>query len=396
MVKTNSDSATPPTPPARHVIGCMTGTSLDGLDAALVRITGTGLGMTAAFVGMVSASLPESLRTTLLSMANGEAHPPIDFMRAARHLGVVHAEACAQLIAQHPDLQTDFIVAHGQTIWHAPGNSPADRLSWQLFDPWPIVRELKLPVCYDLRQADLVAGGEGAPITPIADPILYRFDQALVINLGGICNTTHWSGPSTTLTGRDVSPCNLVIDPTVRMLFPGEMMDRDGRLSGEAQADPALVDRLAEAIRERSSQVASLGREIFDAEWVADQLSSELHTERPAVVLTSVIAAIAESIVHSITQLSMAGDEPFRVILAGGGARNPQLVAELKRWLGELVILSDDLGIPVEAREAMGFAVLGALSADGVPITLPNVTGSENPGVAGVWACPRPNRPLTH
>ncbi|MEM6856093.1 MAG: anhydro-N-acetylmuramic acid kinase, partial [Planctomycetota bacterium] len=173
-----------PQPNVRHVVGCMTGTSLDALDAVLTRIVGTGLDMTAEFVGMHSVDLPDDLRATLLSMANGEAHPPLEYLRTARYIGVFHAQAVADLIQKFPDEHVDFIVPHGQTIWHAPD----DAISWQLFDPWPIVHSLKLPVCYDLRQADLVAGGEGAPITPLADWVMYRHDADVVINLGGVAN----------------------------------------------------------------------------------------------------------------------------------------------------------------------------------------------------------------
>ena len=391
----------------------MTGTSLDGLDVALTRVTGTGLAMSAELVDTVSVELPDELRATLIRMAGGEAHPPLAYLRAARHLGVVHAQGCARLIARQRGaagdgrgeaagrgakpqaatggggasgrgLKVDFVVAHGQTIWHAPD----DRLSWQLFDPWPIVRALELPVCYDLRQADLVAGGEGAPITPIADPILYRLDQALVLNLGGIANMTHWSGPLTSLRGGDLGPCNLLIDPAVRALFPGQTMDRDGQLSGDADADRVLVEVLVNAVQQRRGDAASLGREVFPASWITDALMRHGVDLPPAVQLASVIAAVAEVMAANVGELTLAGGDALRVIGAGGGVKNPRLVREISRCFGTEIVLSEELGIPAEAREAMAFAVLGALSADGVPITLPRVTGATDPGVAGVWAYP--------
>lgn len=363
----------------RHVVGCMTGTSLDGLDAALTRVTGTGLDMTAEFVGMVSVPLPTTLRRTLLSMANGEAQPPIEFMRAARYLGVVHAEACAELIAKHGrGLDIDFVVAHGQTIWHAP----ADRLSWQLFDPWPIVRTLSLAVCYDLRQADLVAGGEGAPITPIADPILYRGQAQLVFNLGGICNYSY--GSPTEIQGGDITVCNILLDGLIQRLCPGQTYDTDGELaaSGSPQAD--LVELIGQAIGECQGPNSSLGRELFDDHFL-DGLVKRCGERQTADVLASAIAAIVNH-----TDEVVESYAPDGVVLAGGGAKNRALIDEMRRRDSDGVdwYVSDELGIPCEAREAMGFAVLGALSADGVPITLPKVTGSETPGVAGVWATP--------
>ncbi|MBB6429725.1 anhydro-N-acetylmuramic acid kinase [Algisphaera agarilytica] len=375
-------------PRVRHVVGCMTGTSLDGLDAALVRITGTGLDMTAEFVGMVSAPLPDALRTTLLSMANGESHPPIEFMRAARYLGVVHAEAVAQLLSTHAsDLKPDFIVAHGQTIWHAP----PDRLSWQLFDPWPIVRALQLPVCYDLRQADLVAGGEGAPITPITDWVMYRKPgkKRCVLNLGGIANITVLpsNGMITDVMAEDVGPCNLLIDQAVRLLHPHESMDRDGKFSRDISTISTVFYEIRKAPFFSRPRPRTTGREDFDMEWLRDVArKSEANAD---CWVASVVEAAARL---ALAELGLEdGDE---LILAGGGTRNPTLLKNIRdratRWGDRQVAVgtSDEFGIPCEAREAMGFAVLGALSQDGVPITLPQVTGAETPGVAGVWAYP--------
>ncbi|MEM9417501.1 MAG: anhydro-N-acetylmuramic acid kinase [Planctomycetota bacterium] len=373
-------------PRVRHVVGCMTGTSLDGLDAALVRITGTGLEMTAEFVGMISAPLPDPLRTTLLSMANGEPHPPIEFMRAARYLGVVHAEAVAQLLATHAkDLKPDFIVAHGQTIWHAP----ADRLSWQLFDPWPIVRALQLPVCYDLRQADLVAGGEGAPITPIVDPMLYPGEHTLIVNLGGIVNVTYWDDgeefSKSAPMACDVCPGNLLLDGLARRLFD-QPFDRDGQLSANGKWIEGLWRKFEQVLPIHGPGDGSLGQQHCSHATI-DRIIAESGGAEREDLLHNAIEFIAQAIGEVCESLV-----PERVVLCGGGVNNPVLVAAIRSSIQNFeeaeVLVSDDLGIPCEAREAMGFAVLGALSQDGVPITLPQVTGAEKPGVAGVWAYP--------
>ena len=261
-----------PQPRTRWVVGCMTGTSLDGLDAALVKIEGTGLDMRAMFEGMVSKPLA-GLAPDLKHLAEGNPAKPIDYLRAARSLGELHADAVDELLAnkapgsaggsvtphtphQHTSpparkrhesdtrsarrenatnddgsderrpttdppaepgaFKIDFVVAHGQTIWHAPRDD-VGRLSWQLFDPWPIVHRLNVPVCYDLRQADLIAGGEGAPITPIADWVMYRSDtrDRTIANLGGVCNVTYLFGGRevSSICASDVGLCNLLIDP---------------------------------------------------------------------------------------------------------------------------------------------------------------------------------------
>ncbi|MEM6458736.1 MAG: anhydro-N-acetylmuramic acid kinase [Planctomycetota bacterium] len=374
-------ASTNPSPRVRHVVGCMTGTSLDGLDVALARITGVGLDMTAEHLGLVSVPLPDGLRDTLRSLAEGGARPPLDVLRTARHLGVVHAEAVAELLRRHPDTAVDFVVAHGQTIWHAPG----DALSWQLFDPWPIVRALGLPVCYDLRQADLVAGGQGAPVTPIADPILFPGPNTLVVNLGGIVNVTFWDDgtefPAHRPLAYDLCPGNLLLDGITRRLF-SQPMDRDGRHAAAGQTDSQVRHHLNNTLPILGPGEGSLGQQHCD-EITIKRLTEAFTTVPPANLLRSAVTFVAESIGETVEGLV-----PDRVVLAGGGANNPTLTEAIRHSADAAVTRSDELGVPAEAREAVAFAVLGALSQDGVPITLPGVTGAKDPGVAGAWAYP--------
>lgn len=360
----------------RHIIGCMTGTSLDGLDAVLTRIDGVGLDMTATFVRMASRCFDDELRDSLRSLASAEPRRAEDFVRAARTLGEFHADVIGELVG---DEGVDFVVAHGQTIFHA-GDA---HLSWQLFDPWPIVRRHKVPVCYDLRQADLVAGGQGAPITPIADWVMYREHADHVVNLGGIVNITSLDADATRVTGSDIGPCNLLIDGLcVRMC--DRPIDTDGELSAKGKDFTDAMLCIADAST-KVHGARSLGREQFDDAWL-DRLAATL-TDRDVCAADALRGAV-ESIANAITAHVAAGRDDTPIILAGGGTRNHTLVQAIRQRQQDTVLLSDDLGIPCEAREAMGFAVLGALSQDKVPITLPQVTGSTNPGHAGTWAYP--------
>lgn len=393
----------------RIVAGCMTGTSLDGLDVALVRIIGSGLEMKAELLGHHALAMPDRLRSMLLAMASGEPAEPVEFMRAARALGRFHVEALEQLLAGGlaPPIdpgQLDFVTAHGQTIWHAPGDAPrydaaSGPKSWQLFDPWPIVHKLKVPVCYDLRQADLIAGGEGAPLTPIADWVMYR-DASLdryIVNLGGIANYTA-SGPDRyvdCLAADDLVGCNLILDSLVQHYWPGHQYDEGGMFAAKGMVVDD-IDGLRQAVVQPKGEAkkrwmdgaagATLGREDYSPEWIQDLLATHCNMMRGEDVLASVVDSIAWVIAALV-------DDYHRdqIVLAGGGCRNESLVASITakaNQFGTNTILSDDLGIPCEAREAMGFAVLGALSQDGVPISLPQVTGATDPGVAGVWAYP--------
>ncbi len=423
-------------PRVRHVVGCMTGTSLDGLDCALTRITGTGLDMTAKFLGLISRPFDDAFRATLRHLAEGNPAPPIEYMRAARTLGVLHADAVEALLREHGEVLSpgrgvlaadaprgrgglneppqapfpgvDFVVAHGQTIWHAP----QDTLSWQLFDPWPLVRHLGVPVCYDLRQADLIAGGQGAPITPIADWVMYREQANTVINLGGIANVTMWSSDGWIEAG-DLWPCNIVLDGLTRTLHPGHHFDRGGAFA-RAGVDPdigidsAVVEMMRSCVEDRlGNNWRSMGREPFSQSWfkevLADFRNTALSVYPEDMLIAGAAYAIADSVIglylpHAQQEPDIRYSSPRRIVLAGGGVRNDFLMECLREytahWAGDVfqiesVTLSDDLGIPCEAREAMGFAVLGALSQDGVPITLPRVTGATNPGVAGCWVYPK-------
>lgn len=382
----------------RIVAGCMTGTSLDGLDAALVRITGTGLEMKAELLGHVAVDLPGELRSTLMSLASGQAAEPITYMRAARALGELHADGIEQLLAggwHPPGTAIDFVTAHGQTIWHAPKDEDGPK-SWQLFDPWPIVKRLKLPVCYDLRQADLIAGGEGAPLTPIADWVMYREQGDMVANLGGVFNASVWrhsdsrpDGPvldgDPPLEGTDVCHCNLLLDGLAQWKI-AEPYDRDGAVASKGNYIESLHLAIANYYRDATFHDRSLGRENL----LLDEVKA-LVESYPGLGAADVLCTAANYVAETIASwLDAMGCR--RLILAGGGVRNATLVKLIQQWVHQLsdghaaVMLSDDLGIPCEAREAMGFAVLGALSQDGVPISLPQVTGAKDPGVAGVWA----------
>ncbi len=320
---------TPAEPRTRHVVGCMTGTSLDGLDCALTRITGCGLGMAAQFLGLVSRPFNDQFRATLRRLAEGHAAPPIDYLRAARTLGVLHADAVAQLISEcghtiepsrrvpaadtprgrgGSDTQRpmhtkapgavpgagagaiDFIVAHGQTIWHAP----QDTLSWQLFDPWPLVKHIGVPVCYDLRQADLIAGGQGAPITPIADWVMYRHHADAVVNLGGIANMTALATDPASITASDLCPCNLLLDGVVTRLYPEHHYDPDGRIARSGKVIEVLKMAVVTDVVGAIGDARTLGREQLPEAMLDHWVGTARQYQEPADIVATYTEAVAE------------------------------------------------------------------------------------------------------
>ncbi|HEX8878188.1 MAG TPA: anhydro-N-acetylmuramic acid kinase [Phycisphaerales bacterium] len=367
----------------RRVVGCMTGTSIDGLDVALVEVRGTGLEMQCRVLRLGTRELG-ALQRPLRAFADGAAMTADAIATMAHDFGVLHAEAIAELLAGE---RADLVCVHGQTVFHKPP------VSWQLLNPWPIVQRIGARVVYDLRGADLAAGGQGAPITPIADAVLLgsrpEFVGGLangfaVINLGGFANYT--AVPAAvgkalaerlgTIRGGDVCVCNQLLDRIARERL-GVAFDADGARAAAGRADAAACERLVAMIRP-SEQGRSLGTGDESFAWVKETRASLESEDAAATACEAIGRVIAES---------LRGLET--VLLAGGGARNRALAAAISRHgarYGARVRLIDDFGIAATHREAIEFAVLGALCEDRVAITLPSVTGVGVAPISGAWA----------
>lgn len=362
----------------RLVVGAMTGTSIDGIDVALVRVFGWGLGMEIELLGHIGMSLG-SLAADLRRAANGEPMNAEQFAKLALNLGELHVEAIEQLDVHGQTI--DLITVHGQTILHKPP------ISWQLIDPTPIARRFASPVINDLRQADLAAGGQGAPITPLADWIAFADanKQRAIVNLGGFCNVTilpcsEIENPLGQIAGFDVCACNHVLDEVARKAL-NQPYDDGGKAALCGRADPALVDELKNKLLSQTSANRSLGSGDELTAWVRAHCDSI----KPVDLAATAVSAIAQCICNKLNEANL--DE---VILAGGGVLNAAMVNALSEFCDVPVITSDQLGIAAQAREAMAIAVLGTLCADGIPITLPQVTGCTPPApVAGRWTLPQ-------
>jgi 1,6-anhydro-N-acetylmuramate kinase len=359
----------------------MTGTSLDGLDAVLVRLEGAGLDLRADLMSRKSTSLGD-LAGPLREAAEQQPMTSGEFARLAFDFGQYHARVIGDLIArdEHPDL----IAVHGQTVFHEPP------YSWQLVNPAPIEHRFDCPVIADLRQADLAAGGQGAPITPLADWILFRSPDAsrAIINLGGFCNITFLpccperaaSIPTEAppelqlIQGFDLGPCNQLLDAIARRAF-GFAFDEHGQRAGCGIANEALVASLLKQFEILQSQQRSLGTGDEATSWV----QSNLKAVPPADLAASGCAGIGRAIAESIQAFGAIHYPIEEIILAGGGTRNAALVKAIRTQASATVTLSDEYGVPVESREAMAMAILGTLKLDDVPITLPQVTGRSYP-----------------
>ncbi|BAM04499.1 anhydro-N-acetylmuramic acid kinase [Phycisphaera mikurensis] len=366
----------------RYAVGLMSGTSLDGVDAALIEADGSGGSLRARVLGHVEAELGP-VEAVLRAAAEGEALPAVAFLRAGRRLGERYAEVAADCVHRFlpPGATLTLAATHGQTVCHAP----AEGLSWQLLDPQPLAERLGVEVVGDLRQGDLAAGGQGAPITPLADLALYA-RGTLVVNLGGVVNATWLPGTDAPPEGGDVCVCNLLLDGIVSRLHPGERFDDGGRRAAAGRADEAAVQRLRGGPGFAAAPGATLGREQVPPAWLEGLVELGL---APDDLLASAVAAVARGVAGAADRWPAD-----RVVLAGGGVRNAALVAAIRDASGgRAVLLSEEAGVASQAREAAAMAVLGLRAADGAALTVEAVTGARRPATGGRWC--RPAEPRT-
>jgi len=355
---------------SRRVVGCMTGTSIDAIDAALVVIEGRGLQMKGVLHSFSTKDLGP-LKPRLRAAAAQTPLPASAFAALAADLAQAHIDPIAEAIRDCPADSADLICLHGQTIFHQPP------LSWQLINPAIIAHQFGCPVWHDLRAADLASGGQGAPITPLADWVLLRApgETRSIVNLGGFCNITHLPDPEVAgieaIRGGDICACNHVLDSVARNTI-GEPFDVNGKMALAGKPDkPAVTD-----LRSLLGSQSGLGRSLGTGDELEGWIATCKATLRPQDIAASAVAAICLVIAEHVK----ASDT---IIVAGGGCKN----LALQQGLMALVVFEMDkvlmdtgcFRLPVEYREAACFAVLGALCEDGVPITLPHVTNGTDP-----------------
>lgn len=358
---------------SRITVGVMTGTSLDGIDACAVRVHGHGMTMRAEHLGFASIPLGE-LAVPLRAMADDEPLPASMVASLRRLLG----ERCAEAVAALPlDDPVDLVAVHGQTVHHAPPES------WQLIDPFPIANRFRCRVASDLRGLDRAAGGRGAPITPMADWVLHRGPEArVIVNLGGFINCTILpeegnDSPRSEVDGFDVCPCNHLLDAVARLALDAPY-DDGGTLAQSGTACLSHLELIARHLRGMDGRSRSLGSGDECTEFVPDVL----HAIGPADAAATFCAAIAACL-----QSTLEDCPAETLLLAGGGTRNAALV----RAIEERTEPTRSVGrLPHgDEREAASMAVLAALAEDGVPITLPGITGRGTSGIRdGLWCLP--------
>lgn len=362
-------------------IGLMSGTSLDGVDAALVNIRPRARGYAVELLGFETCPFDEELLRALHA-----ALPPNDggvaLVAALHHaLGRAYAHAARTMAAGR---SLGFVASHGQTVWH---DGPR-HVTLQLGDAFLIREAVGVTVCYDFRSADCAAGGHGAPLVPYVDALFFASDDEdrVTVNLGGIANITLLRrGASPHQAGAfDTGPANMLLDAFVRERTRDERRyDHDGTLAAAGEVDRELLAAMLADDYFAQPPPKSTGREHFGAHFLAryGERLGRLRLEDGAATLTELTAA---SLADAILAAGFAG---ARVIVSGGGARNRTLLARLTARLAPArVETSDAMGIPAEAKEAIAFAVLGYETLRGRAGNVPAATGAAHPAVLGAIA----------
>jgi anhydro-N-acetylmuramic acid kinase len=375
------------------VVGLMTGTSADAVDAALVRFTGTGLDSTHEVVASRESRLDPALRREVLEVACAQQVPLERLMRLDAALGELYAAAVLELIAASglPAGQVGAIGSHGQTVRHVPRHEGGGQaLTLQIGSAAVLAERTGLTVVSDFRARDVAAGGEGAPLVPLVDWWLFRspVESRVLLNLGGMANVTFLpqGGALADVVAFDTGPGNAILD-ALAALASGDVAthDQGGASALRGKVNEALLAELLADPFFELPPPRSTGRERFGAPYAkrVRERGRELGLSDDDLMATAVeltAASVAQSIARFIAQRT-----PVEAVIAsGGGVHNPALMGALSRRLGPARLeRSDDHGVPAGIKEALAFAFLAHQTLCGLPGNAPGATGAVRPVVLG-------------
>jgi anhydro-N-acetylmuramic acid kinase len=364
-------------------IGLMSGTSLDGVSAAAVRIAKTDSGALRAdllaFIGTTYA--PEQRDRLSRALVSGNAR---EYCRLGFDLGGWLADAAVAVIGEAGVAKSEIraIGSHGQTIWHEAPHS-----TWQMGEAAVIAERTGVDVVSDFRVRDVAAGGQGAPLVPIADALLFSGDEWRALqNIGGIGNVTVVppNGQLDGVRAFDTGPGVAVIDATVRALTTSAF-DENGALAARGAVLSAVVDELLTHAYFSAPPPKSTGRELFDAAYVA-RLIERCRQERSSSTAEDVIATATSLTARSIADAyrRFMPEPVTEVLVSGGGAKNPTLVRMIEQAITPIPVRAfADRFFDGEAKEAVAFALLAYLHLEGEAGNVPRATGARGPRVLG-------------
>jgi anhydro-N-acetylmuramic acid kinase len=371
-------------------VGIMSGTSLDGVDAALVDITTKDGELSVQLLHKTTIAYSKKMYQKIKQACDPiESSAPL-ICQLNVELGYVFLEACRQVCQEAgiAEKSIEFVASHGQTIWHAPSTEPQISGTLQIGEASIIAYGLNTQVVADFRVMDMAAGGQGAPLVPYTDYLLYRSTEKtrLLQNIGGIGNVTVLpiNGTLADLIAFDTGPGNMIIDELMQQLFELPY-DADGKIAQSGTIIPKLQQQLRNHSYLTQVPPKSTGRELFGKAFT-EQLLVEFANEAPADLVATVTDFTAYSIAESYKQFVFPkiGSEPIEVILTGGGANNPTLRKMIRNYLPtEITLTTEKLGWTNDAKEAIAFALLGYETLHGHTNNAPAATGANRSVILG-------------
>ncbi|HVU45040.1 MAG TPA: anhydro-N-acetylmuramic acid kinase [Terracidiphilus sp.] len=377
------------------VAGIMSGTSADGIDVAVVRITAGKLRPRLKLVAHEAFPYSAALRRAVLAAMNAASTSTADLARLNWRLGLAYADAVEATAKKHK-IKLDLIGCHGQTLYHQPrAERYADRkfaCTWQAGEAQAIASRMQAPVVSNFRPADMFAGGQGAPLVPLLDYVLFADAKRgrVLQNIGGIANLTAIPADARpeAVVAFDTGPGNMIIDWLAQELCD-KPFDKNGALAARGTViEPVLKASLANPYF-KLKPPRTAGREQFGREYAAEFLRScRSHSARSEDALATATAFTAESIAHSYRRFVLPKMKSGAVdyVVSGGGARNRTLMTMLREQLepmGCTVQLSDEFGLPAAAKEAAAFALLAWQTWRRKPGNVPAATGARRAAILG-------------
>ena len=375
-----------PEPPRRaRVLGCMSGTSVDGIDVACVDLELDGDELGCGYRGVLSVPFDAALRDRIVAALPPGEPGAGELCQLHAELGHAYADAFAAAAGQLAGGQADLAVLHGQTFFHWVDDAGRALGTLQLGNSAAVAERLGLPVICDLRSRDVAAGGQGAPLVSMFDQLLLAGPAGpgpgpvAAVNLGGIANLTVVDA-GRVLTAYDIGPAGALMDPAASWASGGAgRFDADGALAARGTVSEPLLARLKAEPYYRLPPPRSTGRELFNASYLRAMAAgidpAPAGPDVAATVTRLLVDLLAEAVKqHGLTEL----------VLSGGGSANQTTL----RWLcqavpGVRVLTTAELGVPAQAKEAVAFAVLGFLTWNGLPGSVTAATGAAHPAILG-------------
>lgn len=377
------------------VAGVMSGTSADGVDVALVRIVPGRRAPHLTLIAHEHFAYPSVLRCVVLAAMNARTTTTAELAQLSWRLGIAYAEA-VKTTAQKHAAQVELVGCHGQTLYHQPRRAAyAGRgfaCTWQAGEMATLAAALHTPVVSNFRPADVAAGGEGAPLVPLLDYVLFAHAKCgrVLQNIGGIANMTAIPAGAAqdAVMAFDTGPGNMVMDALAEKLLQ-RTFDRNGAVAAKGAVLEPVLARMMQNPYFRKLPPKTAGREQFGREYATEFLAAcRKVSKRPEDALATATALTAEAIARGYAQFvrPKMGKGPVDFIVSGGGARNAALMRMLARRLepmGCTLAASEEFGMPAEAKEAAAFALLAWQTWHRLPGNVPAATGAVRPAILG-------------